>query len=94
MTIISLDTARGRNLYNTALNYEGRYLHQIYDSWSDAKERAWEWCMDRCIEENGEQFGICSHNTFGFSVSWVVADGVRMETPRNSYLLTWGKGDK
>lgn len=89
MIIINGATKKGENLLNRALHHKGVYLEDVYSSWSAAKGRAWEWCRAKCLEEGGEQFSICAYNTFGFSVSWTTAEGMRLETPKNSYLITW-----
>lgn len=87
MKIIKVSTKKGQNMYLNAMNFEGVYLHEIYNNYSPAKAQAWEWCRAKCNEEHGKAFGICSHNTFGFSVSWVTDEGMRIETPQNSYLI-------
>ena len=70
------------------VNDEGYYLSEVYSSYSQAKQNAWEYCLNLCNKENGHNFHIISHNTFGFSVAWYVSEGVRIETPKNSYLVT------
>lgn len=92
MIIVKGSTAKGQGLFYTAVTTKGVYLRDVYKSWSVAKERAWEWCRAKCLEENGCDFHICSCNTFGFSVAWIVDEGMRLETPNNSYLITWDKG--
>ena len=89
MTIIKWNTKRGQDMVKRAQNWEGKYLSQVYDSYSKAKESAWWDCFTMCQAEGGEQFSIISHNSFGFSVSWFTNEGVRIETPRNSYLIPW-----
>lgn len=91
MTIIKGTTKKGQTMIRNASNYEGVYLWQVYDSFSPAKKRAWDYCYDCFVSEHGEAFSIISHNTFGFSVSWVVENGVRIETPKNSYLILFPK---
>lgn len=67
-------------------------LYQIYDRWSSAKERAFEWCQEQFAKtENSTGFGVGSANTFGFTASWFgTKDGeniMRVETKDNSYLV-------
>lgn len=70
--------------------YEGTSLNQIYDKWSDEKQRAFDWCYEQYLASEGhEAFSIISHNAFGFSVSWLCKDGMRIETPKNSYLVVF-----
>lgn len=47
-------------------------------------------CYDEyCNTEGAEQFGICSHNSFSFMVSWFTPNGMRLETTKNSYLVVF-----
>lgn len=91
MTIIKGTTKRGQDMAIRAKHYEGYSLHDVYDNYSDAKINAWGYCLRLCSVENGLNFHICSHNTFGFSVAWEVENGIRIETPKNSYLILWPK---
>lgn len=87
MTIIKGTTKKGQAMLQTACNNQGRELWQVYDAYSRAKQNALNWCKEQCIAENGTDFHICSHNTFGYSVAWEVQSGMRMETAQNSYLI-------
>lgn len=87
MITVSTRTAKGRELLGRAICYEGYYLDDVYGSVSRAKSVAWRECLAMCEAEGGEDFRICSHNGFRFSVSWKVADGWRMETASNSYHI-------
>lgn len=90
MIIVKSNTALGRKLIEKGQRYEGVYLDQIYDHWSTAKQRAWDWCYQQYLDsEESEAFSIISHNTFGFSVSWLCKEGLRIETPKNSYLVVF-----
>lgn len=87
MTIIKGSTKKGMAMVASAKYNKGYYLNDVYDSFSSAKYNAWLWCLNRCREEGGKNFRITSNNTFGFSVAWDVSNGVRIETPKNSYLI-------
>jgi len=87
MTIIKGTTKKGQSMIERASNYDGFRLWDVYDTFSAAKARAWDYCYEKCLAEKGESFSIISHNSFGFSVSWIVKNGVRIETPKNSYLV-------
>lgn len=87
MTIIKGTTAKGQQMLQRYSYHEGNSLYDVYDRPSHAKIWAYENCADKCYYENGRDFGICSHNTFGFTVSWRTADGLRIETASNSYLV-------
>lgn len=92
MIRVNYSTAKGKQLYARACNWEGNNLAQVYDHWSIAKERAYNWCIDQYYaSENHESFSICSHNTFMFTCSWLCTidgeDVLRYETSRNTYLI-------
>lgn len=88
MLTIKGNTAKGQNLLARARTYKGESLHDVYTSFSRAKENAMNYCRNLCYNENGKNFHICSANTFQFSVAWEVENGVRIETGKNSYLVT------
>lgn len=88
MRVVKGSTSLGKRLIARGSRYEGIYLNQIYDKWSVEKQRAFEWCYDQYLaSEDHEAFSIISHNSFGFSVSWLCKEGLRIETPKNSYLV-------
>ena len=56
------------------------------------KRKAYDWCYEQYLDsDNHDAFSIISHNSFGFSVSWLCTidghDGMRIETPKNSYFI-------
>ena len=87
MLTIKATTKRGQNMLQSAQNFEGYTLNEVYGSYSTAKICAFYDCLTKAQAENGHNFHICSHNTFGFSVAWETEKGVRIETPKNSYLI-------
>lgn len=90
MRVVKESTALGKQLIVRGSRYEGTNLNQIYDKWSDGKQRAFDWCYEQYLaSEEPEAFSIISHNSWGFSVSWLCKDGLRIETPYNSYLVVF-----
>lgn len=90
MIVVKESTALGKKLIAMGSRYEGTKLHQIYNKWSQAKQKAFDWCYEQYLEsEEHEAFSIISHNAYGFSVSWLYKDGLRIETPKNSYLVVF-----
>lgn len=87
MLEIKATTKKGQNMLKNAKNFEGYTLNEVYGKYSSAKYNAFVYCLHKASAENGKNFHICSHNTFGFSVAWEVENGVRIETPQNSYLI-------
>ena len=90
MIVVKASTSLGKQLIGRGSRYEGTELSQIYSRWSSAKQRAFDMCYDQYLaSEEHEAFSITSHNSFGFSVSWLCKDGLRIETPKNSYLVVF-----
>lgn len=90
MIVVKASTSLGKRLVAIGQNWEGTFLNQVYDKWSTAKQEAWDKCYDEyCNTVGADMFGICSHNTFSFNVSWFTPKGMRLETSRNSYLVVF-----
>ena len=90
MKVVKANTALGKRLLAIGQKWEGTFLNQVYDKWSTAKQEAWDKCYDEyCCTDGAEQFSICSHNTFSFTCSWFIPEGMRLETSRNSYLVVF-----
>lgn len=87
MLTIKGTTKKGQNMIESAKHFEGYTLDDVYTSYSFAKRNAFTDCVHMAQAENGRNFHICSHNTFGFSVAWEVENGMRIETPKSSYLI-------
>lgn len=91
-TIIKGSTKRGQRLIETGSQYVGNCLHHVYDSWSPAKERAFDECYDKYLATpEHDAWGICSYNSFSFSVSWTGLyndkEALFIETSQNSYVV-------
>lgn len=88
MTEVKASTALGKRLLAIGQQWEGTFLNQVYTTWSAEKEKAWDECYEEyCNTEGAEQFSICSHNSYSFTVSWFTPQGMRLETSKNSYLV-------
>ena len=90
--IYSINTKTGNRLYNRYVTCEGFYLSDVYNSYSPAKEQAYNWCWEKYMNTEGHNsFGICSHNTSFFTVSWNGLyngkEALFVETPSNSYII-------
>ena len=85
--VIKSTTKKGQNMLQNASKNEGFFLDDVYGKHSPAKHHAWLDCFYKCSGENGKNFHIYSHNTFGFSVAWEVENGTRIVTPKNNYLV-------
>ena len=60
---------------------EGVYLSDVYDSYSVAKERAYNNCRKLCERFNGWGFQIVAHNCQDFSVQF------EFENPLNGCIM-------
>lgn len=90
MIIVKASTSLGKRLIKTGQQWEGTYLSQVYEKWSAEKEKAWNKCYhEYCNTEGAEIFGICTHNSYNFTVSWFTPKGMRLETSKNSYLVVF-----
>lgn len=90
MIIVKSTTKRGQALLARAENYEGYYLKDVYKEPSIQKEIAWMECFSMFKScEGATGFGICSHNTFTFSVSWCDFHGMHLITPTNHYYVLY-----
>lgn len=90
MRTVKVETKLGQQLLNRGENYEGFYLEDVYKYPSIQKGIAWKNCFDMFKEcEGATGFGICSHNTFAFSVSWFDKGGMHLITPNNHYYVLY-----
>ena len=92
MRELKASTKPGQNIIAKASKYDADWLHQVYGTWSLAIERAYNWCYEQFLQtENSEAFSICSHNSSGFTCSWLGTKAgeniLRYETKNNSYLI-------
>ena len=62
-------------------------IRQLYKQPSRAKVWAEEDCLQKMAQEHGEGYKILSHNTHQFTAAWRTAEGLRIETAGNSYLI-------
>lgn len=77
--------ARFINSYN---NSRRNSLRDCYTKYSTAKACAERDCRRWMDQENGHGFKILSFNTFGFTCGWMTENGLRIETPSASYLVS------
>ena len=85
-------TKRGQQLIAMGERCCWSSLHNLYDTWSQAKEQAFDWCWEQYLnDENHSAFGVGNANSFGFTASWLLTkngeDAMRIETKDNSYLV-------
>lgn len=64
-------------------------VEQFYKRPSSAKIAAEEECLYRMRQEHGEDYKILGGNKFSFIAAWRTAEGLRVETRINSYLVVF-----
>ncbi len=87
MKTISATSKKGQyfvNAYNRS-RYES--ISECYGRYSCAKACAERDCKGWMQEENGHDFRIIGYNSMQFTAAWRTADGLRVETACNSYLV-------
>ena len=62
-------------------------VEQLYKRPSSAKLRAEKECLQQMRQENGTGYKVLSGNIFAFTAAWQTAEGLRVETAYNSYLI-------
>lgn len=90
--ILRENSSRGQQIIARSKYSKGTTLRQVYGSWSQAKEDAFNKCYERyATTPEAHSFHICSANTWGFSVSWYGMyegqDALFYETKDNSYVV-------
>ena len=90
--VLAEGTKKGDDIISKASRWEGNYLHQIYDHWSEAKQRAFDDAYEMYRNSrHGNAFGICSHNSNMFTVSWLHDDGLTFLTSSTEYLVIFNE---
>lgn len=90
MIELKASSYKGKRIFDRATFYVGHTLSDVYDTYSDEMQAAYERCYSEFLEtENHRWFSICSRNSF--TCSWVGRKDdekiLRYETKDNSYLV-------
>ena len=85
-------TKRGKQLIYMGGRCCWSSLHELYNSWSQEKQQAFDRCYEQYLNDNqSTAFGVGNATSYGFTCSWLaVKDGediMRIETKDNSYLV-------
>ena len=92
VVVLAEGTKEGDKIIAIGSKWEGDDLRQIYDTWSTKKQQAFDSAYNMyCNSRHGTSFGICSHNTYGFTVSWLHDDGLTVLTPHTEYLVIFNE---
>lgn len=99
--VINYETTKGKQLSARCENYDGYWLSQIYDRYSDRKLAIWEyWYQLYCDDSKADTWAIVSHNCQTFSLGWFTTlpepldNGLSREvsiliTPRHNYMIVY-----
>lgn len=70
--------------------YEHSTMHSLFDAYkkpSARKIRASINCWLQCAAEKGDNYKITAAGSFTFTAAWQTAQGLRVETAYNSYII-------
>ena len=48
-----------------------RQLNDVYNRWSDAKQKAWNQTAKECADKNGFKLSVITYNVFYFTVGYM-----------------------
>lgn len=66
---------------------EATSVEQFYKQPSNVKLYLEKECLKKMFAENGEGYKILGGNSFVFTAAWRTAEGLRVETYTNSFLI-------
>lgn len=96
MKTLNKNTKKAQQYINAYNHSTLHYLEDCYKSYSNDKRIAYNKCNQEFLKvyrahvwEHPYSMGvrILSFNTFGFTCAWHTEEGLRVETPANSYLI-------
>lgn len=77
-----LSHSRAMNYQRLLCNSDARELSDVYANCSDAKRKAYEYCLKLFEKYNGTNFRIVGHNCMTFTVAF---EGVMPETGKLAF---------
>lgn len=91
MKTFKATSSQGKKIIKMANRCNSWTLEELYKTYSDKKQKAYDDCYESFITEEGYNFRVGSANTFGFTACWLVKgehfDELRVETKDNSYRV-------
>ena len=97
--VINGATKRGQQILGMAESNIGHKLYDVYTTYSGAKARAYDRCLEEMLEDNGYDFHICSANTFQFTVAWEYVNPetgeimTKVKTASNTYIVDGSRAE-
>lgn len=70
MKYVKYGSKKAVSLAQNYWNSYKRTLSDCYGRHSNAKEKAYFWCLDKMAEYNGYDFRICTHNSQTFTAAF------------------------
>ena len=95
MNIVNIkgSTKRGQQILRMAERNIGTTLRNVYTTFSQEKEDAYYDCLREKVEDNGDNFHICSASTYQFTVAWEYTNEetgevmTKVKTAKNTYIV-------
>ena len=91
MRTFKASTSKGKRVINMAIRCNSTTLEELYETYSNKKQQAYDDCYESFIREEGYNFRVGNANTFGFTACWLVSgedfETLRVETKDNSYRV-------
>ena len=96
MKVLKGSTKAGQNIIARGEQWIGDSLAQVYTTWSQEKQDEYDKCYQKYLATpEHSAWGICSKNTWQFTVSWVGLfngeNALFYETASNSYIVLLDK---
>ena len=88
--VVVLDeyTKKGQSIIDQASRHQGVWLHDVYSYWSDAKDEAFHEVYEMYSNDpDAHSFGICSHCSNFFTVSWISRNKIFFFTHMKEYVV-------
>ena len=92
VVVIGEDTKKGQSIIVQGSRYDGYTLNQVYNKPSRIKQSIYDDCYEMYRNDpDSESFGICSHNSYAFTVSWLNRYGIVYLTMNSEYIVLFNE---
>lgn len=72
MRTLKSSSSQGKRIINMAIRCNSWTLEELYKTFSDKKQKAYDDCYESFIREEGYNFRVGNANIFGFTACWLV----------------------
>ena len=91
MKILKASNKNGQRVIDIADRCVFSTLSEMYQTFSQRKQDAYNHCLAECAKDGGFDFGVGSANNFGFCATWCYMQNGhvfrRVETSKNTYIV-------